>query len=240
MSSSVASSPGKSTVFLGRADKPFSALLADIRRTILKNRIRIRTFFEDQDKLRKGVITRSQFHRGLTSSGNKLSDSELATLCQRFAASTGVDGHSNPLVRWVDFATDIDSVFTISGLDTNPEVDVVETLRRIRGVGYEPEQLPQINDDDNEKLAVFLGDFATEVAKKNVDLFPPFEDFDEDFSDDEHWLAAVALSNAETENPPKRAKRDKRDRRAADEAEEMVVLPSGAALSKARLAAYGV
>jgi len=172
-------SPSKASVHLGRPDKPLSVVIADIRKSVLQNRIRLVTFFEDQDKLRKGKISRSQFYRGLTNSGHRLSEYELSQLCTEFVASDDVDGDGMPLVRWNDFVKTIEQVFTIDGLEQQPQLDVNSTIRDIReNSSTTYDQRPDFTAEENARLCEFLSVFSKEMCSKCVDLFPPFEDFD--------------------------------------------------------------
>ncbi|GMH66791.1 hypothetical protein TL16_g04508 [Triparma laevis f. inornata] len=177
--SSIVSSPTKfSTVHTGRPDKSVQDLIGYIRRSVLKNRVRLGVFFEDQDKLRRGKITKAQFHRGLASSGHRVSEMEVAQLAAEYSSLDEVDGDGVPFVNWKEFVADIDSVFAITGLESNPNIDVVSTLRSLRQEGEAATIFPEFSEEQNMKLASFLVEFETEVTKKCIDLFPPFEDFD--------------------------------------------------------------
>ena len=156
-------SPSRASIHLGRPDKPLSTVISDIRKSVLENRIRLVTFFEDQDKLRKGKISRSQFYRGLTNSGHRLSEYELSQLCTEYAASNDVDGDGMPLVRWSDFVKEIEQVFTIDGLEQKPQLDVISTIRGIRETSSLDSQIPNISDEDNLKLCQFLSVFSREM-----------------------------------------------------------------------------
>ena len=171
-------SPSKSSVFTGRPDKPLSKIIDDIRKSVLQNRIRLATFFEDQDKLRKGKLSKAQFYRGLTSSGHRLSEHEISLLGTEFAAFDDFDGDGVPLVRWQDFVNEIDTVFTISGLEQHPNLDVTSTIRSIRSRFGGANSTLQFSEEDNRKLADYLTDISEDIARKSINLFPPFEDFD--------------------------------------------------------------
>ena len=99
-------------------------------------------------------------------------------IANQFVAVDDVDGNGASLVRWQDFVAEIDSVFAISGLETKPDLDVVSTLRSIRAAGESANAFPKLTEEDNTKLASFLIEMATQVTRKCIDLFPPFEDFD--------------------------------------------------------------
>lgn len=51
---------------------------------VYKNRIRLREFFVDYDKLRTGYVTEGQFMSGLTSAGLKLSAREMKALADKY------------------------------------------------------------------------------------------------------------------------------------------------------------
>lgn len=56
---------------------PFKELVEKIRIWVFKQRIRTNEFFCDNDKLRKGVVTRNQFARGLSMIHPKLTKEEI-------------------------------------------------------------------------------------------------------------------------------------------------------------------
>jgi Ca2+-binding EF-hand superfamily protein len=180
-------SPSKASVVTGRADRPLDVVIADIRRNVLENRIRLNPFFEDHDKLRKGRISRSRFYRGLGASGSRLSELELGQLSAEYASVEERDGDGTPFVSWVRFVEDVNTVFTISGLETQPNLDVASTIRDVRsscmkngggGNNGVDDGSIFVNEEDNEQLAMYLSAIASDVTKKQIDLFPPFEDFD--------------------------------------------------------------
>jgi Ca2+-binding EF-hand superfamily protein len=172
-------SPSKSSVVTGRADRPLDIIMADIRRSVLENRIRLTPFFEDHDKLHKGKISRDRFYRGLTSAGSRLSEYEAGLICHEYGDLDDVDGDGVPYVRWAAFVDDINTIFAIQGLENNPNIDVASTIRSIRATAMNSDEASVlINEDDNEALSNYLAGIAGDVARKNIDLFPPFEDFD--------------------------------------------------------------
>lgn len=60
-------------------DLPFQVKLV-----VYKNRIRLREFFVDYDKLRTGYVTEGQFMSGLTSAGLKLAAREMKALADKY------------------------------------------------------------------------------------------------------------------------------------------------------------
>jgi len=171
-------SPSKISVITGRPEKSYQTVVDDIRKSVLQKRIRLQTFFEDQDKLRKGKLTKDQFYKGLTSAGQRLSENEVVLLAGEYGCLDDTDAKGEPLVRWVDFCNDIDAVFTVSGLETQPNLDVVSTIRSIRANFNDTASVSLLDDDENKVLAGYLAEVSTDVGKKCINLFPPFEDFD--------------------------------------------------------------
>jgi hypothetical protein len=103
---------------------------------------------------------------------------EVAQLAAEYSSLDDVDGDGVPFVNWKEFVADIDSVFAVPDLESNPNCDVVSTLRGLRAAGEEATTFPEFTDEQNAQLASFLVTFSNEVTKKCIDLFPPFEDFD--------------------------------------------------------------
>ena len=48
-----------------RSPRPAPVVVQHVRQIVLARRVRLREFFQDDDTLRRGVVTRSQFFRGL-------------------------------------------------------------------------------------------------------------------------------------------------------------------------------
>ncbi|CAH8602990.1 unnamed protein product [Dicrocoelium dendriticum] len=105
---------------------PLEALLDRIRHIVLTNRLQLKPWFNDFDKLRCGFVTRSQFARCLSSSGisrqhlHDLTPSQLDVLSEHYSSPS--DPH---MVNWVKFVEDIDSVFTLPQLEKHPLVRVM-------------------------------------------------------------------------------------------------------------------
>lgn len=89
-------------------------LMIRIKKHIHDNQIRTREFFEIFDDLRRGFITKSQFHRGLDAIG-------LSGLHRMFISKNDheqiLKAYSDPndpnRLAWSKFCDDIDEVFTI-------------------------------------------------------------------------------------------------------------------------------
>ncbi len=90
-----------------------SDIVGKIKATSLMNRVRITEFFYDFDKLRKGNVTKDQFRRILSMQGFELTEDEYKALEAKY-------GNSDNGMKYVDFCTEVDSVFTVKGLDKDP------------------------------------------------------------------------------------------------------------------------
>ncbi|KAH8865734.1 EF Hand type [Schistosoma japonicum] len=100
---------------------PVDVLIDRIRHLILVNRIPLKPWFHDFDQLRSGYVTRSQFERCLAAAGltrlgvHDLTPTQANMLADNYMSST------NPhMVNWIKFVYDIDTVFTLPGLEKQP------------------------------------------------------------------------------------------------------------------------
>lgn len=89
-----------------------------IQAQVTLKRIRIKEFFLDFDNLRKNIVTGDQFKRILANLGITLSENEFNEINNVY----NVDGviSREKRIKWMDFCEDIDTVFTLKGLDKNP------------------------------------------------------------------------------------------------------------------------
>ncbi|KAH8048727.1 hypothetical protein JL722_12348 [Aureococcus anophagefferens] len=129
-----ASLPSLTTSTTGEMDvpplRPAPVLLQHVRQKVLQNRVRLcvrlKEFFRDDDPLHRGVVTRSQFYRGLRAAVDGIVSAEEAeVLSDAYTAVGGaLDTHGMPFVKWVEFVTDVDRVFVPEGLEKRPMADV--------------------------------------------------------------------------------------------------------------------
>jgi Ca2+-binding EF-hand superfamily protein len=140
-----------------------------IQTEVLMKRVRIGEFFRDYDKLRKGKVTPSQFKVALSILNFKMTDEEYDTLTQRYKTDDG-------MVNYAAFVDNIDSAFTIKGIDKKPSVRVVK---------YTPKTILQMSRkhlefDKNEIKAMveLMEEYRSAVKVKCLNLKPMFQDFD--------------------------------------------------------------
>nr|CCA18312.1 conserved hypothetical protein [Albugo laibachii Nc14]CCA18415.1 conserved hypothetical protein [Albugo laibachii Nc14] len=82
-------------------------------------RVRIEENFRDFDKLRHGKLTFAKFCAGLDACGFVVSPEEARILAASYAC-TETDAQGRRLVQWKNFVDDIDTAFTVKGLERTP------------------------------------------------------------------------------------------------------------------------
>lgn len=91
---------------------------ASVVRQIYDRRIRAADLFADFDRTKRGVITRSQFMRGLRAAKLEgISPAALDTLANKYALTEDTTGES---IRWAVFAAEVEKAFTEPGLEKSP------------------------------------------------------------------------------------------------------------------------
>ena len=97
--------------------------------------VRLKEVFRDDDKLRKGLVTRAQFYRELATAvrGFDFTPSEIGALEDEDAEPQVLDPQGAPWVKWVVFVGDVDRVFTLDDLEKRPTLDVEVEVVGARG-----------------------------------------------------------------------------------------------------------
>ena len=132
-----------------------------IRAEVWKNQIRIKTFFEDYDKLRKGYCIEDKFISALASALSflnlNLNAEEIKALSDKYRLEPG------DLIKYTDFVASIDEQFGNTELaKTN-----LSLLRENEGVG-----------EDSGKLQQVLDYIRWAVKSKRIFIKPPLQDYD--------------------------------------------------------------
>ncbi|CAF1479095.1 unnamed protein product, partial [Didymodactylos carnosus] len=161
-------------------------LMGRIRHHVLINRIRVRIehsntvkeFFEDFDPLRLGTISEPRFIRVLTSlgltglDGVPLTVPQMQALCDHYRHPEQRD-----LVLWKQFEQDIESVFTLTGLEKVPDLQVPETsIYEMPAPGTT--DLFNIDPFNREELKQAMESWRMKVLQKRIDIYQPFRQFD--------------------------------------------------------------
>ncbi len=161
---------------MGHIKKPAKQMQADpddiverIQAMTVMKRVRVTEFFYDYDKLRKGVVTKDQFRRILSLLGFTLTDPEYEALEKKYLDKDGFMSYSR-------FCNDIDSIFTLKGIDKNPTVtvkplEVTDTLKARR-------KRVQLDEASQKKLFDVLQVASKLVLTQRFHMKPFFQAFD--------------------------------------------------------------
>ena len=178
-------SASASTPALSECARDTPTLLAAVRTYVHQRRVRLKEAFRDDDKLRKGMITRAQFYRGLNLSLGAFgfTPAEIATLADEYSSPSVVDGQGRPYVKWAAFVADVDKVFTLGDLEKTPCLDVAAEVTGARRSGGGTVSLggataSPLDAADEEAVASAVSRLAEYVRVKGLELTPFFEDFD--------------------------------------------------------------
>lgn len=137
-----------------------------LKAAVVMKRIRIEEFFRDFDKLRKGRVTRPQFKSILSSMNFTLTNDEFKALAKKYETND-----PERFFRYVDFVRNINSAFTIQGIDKAPTTVVAPItqndtlLARRKYLNGLPNQ---------EAIGEILERYRTEVKNKRIHLKPVF------------------------------------------------------------------
>ncbi|XP_067828759.1 uncharacterized protein [Heptranchias perlo] len=141
-----------------------------IRRIVFIKGIRTPEFFKDYDRLRSGLITESQFIRGLNLTCGKegiLTEQDIQTLLKCFGAPDGK-------VRYRDFCDVMEHAFNIPHLEKNPTAEV---CRPPRGTLFKLGA--KLTDAEEKRLEIVLRELSEQVEKRQLLVNPFFKDYDE-------------------------------------------------------------
>lgn len=140
-----------------------------IQNVVVMKRIRIGEFFRDYDKLRKGKVTGNQFTTVLCMLNFTLTDGEFDYLIEKYKTDDG-------MVNYSAFVENIDSAFTIKGIDKNPSVrvaaiDASTTLQKSK-------RLLEFDEEDQNEMQDIMEAYRGVISTRRLNLKPMFQDFD--------------------------------------------------------------
>lgn len=140
-----------------------------IQTLVVMKRIRIGEFFRDYDKLRKGKVTAAQFKVALSILSFSLTDEEYDSLIEKYQTS-------DKMVNYSAFVENIDSAFTIKGIDKKPSLRIFQMatdtiLERSK---------KKLEYDEEEKKAILeiMEAYRNVIVIRRLNLKPMFQDFD--------------------------------------------------------------
>lgn len=142
-------------------------VMIKIKTKIAKERVRVEEFMKDYDKLRTGRLLKTVFPRALDLCQLKLFKSEVDDLMRYYESPTHPEH-----VDYIRFCDDVESVFTVKGLEKNPL--------------YEVKQFQPPPEIENNRLAsnaeihleTVMHRLADRVRVRRIQIFPLFEDYD--------------------------------------------------------------
>jgi len=144
-----------------------NGVLDRIKTLVMKKRIRVLEFFKDYDKLKSGRITRVNFTRALDLCHFELTSKEVNLIADSFASPT-----DSSFVDYLKFSDEIESIFTVKGLEKLPTAMVVQF--KVMPEWLKNNLTPTIQLVYNaamDRLACF-------VKTRRMQLYPMFEDYD--------------------------------------------------------------
>jgi hypothetical protein len=83
-----------------------------LKKVVYKNRIRVKDFLCDFDRLRSGVVHENNFITGLSIAGidKKLSPQQISTIVDAYRVKVTP---SLSMIDWVKFVEDVECIFTV-------------------------------------------------------------------------------------------------------------------------------
>lgn len=152
-------------------------LIRYIKQIVKRDRIRLEEYYRDFDKLRHGKVTAAQFSAGLSAGGFVLTKDEMRLLGDEYASRGVLDSVGQSFVAWKRFVDDIESVFTMKGLERAPNHDLNALgtcSEQFGGVKEEKELTP----DEERTVTQTVAIMKRSIDRQRLSIKPAFEDFD--------------------------------------------------------------
>ncbi|XP_007897754.1 uncharacterized protein LOC103182503 [Callorhinchus milii] len=149
------------------ASSDIDCILAKIKTKVYRERMRLDEHMRDFDRLHSGRILKVNFRRALDLNEFELQPSEVAILEKRYESCNKPD--------YVDYKLlfdDIESIFTLKNLEKFPLAEVTQ---------FKPPEdwtLNELSTEDEIAYLEAVARLAAKVRKKQLQLFPLFEDYD--------------------------------------------------------------
>lgn len=155
----------------------YADMMHFIKEKVKRDRIRIEETFRDHDHLRKNAISTSAFSSALSRSGFSFSYPELEILASQYPSSSSSASSSRPLVAWMDFARDVNAIFTCPELEKDP---LSQVARLVRDAERRHDSVSEgLSREEQARLATCLHKIKHTVDQKRLFIKPTFEDFDQ-------------------------------------------------------------
>eukprot|EP00760_Papus_ankaliazontas_P020676 PhM_4_TR18485/c0_g1_i1/m.65504 len=148
-------------------------VIVRLRSHVARERVRVREFFYDTDRLRKGVCPLVRFGPCVDQIGAKLSSEELQAVIDRYAR---YPANQEPVADYVAFCSDIDPSSGNIGLEKSPTKTAPKVEARSRFAnGLEANT---VTAEQRMKLEHTIDRLRSAVKARRLMLQPFFTDFD--------------------------------------------------------------
>jgi Ca2+-binding EF-hand superfamily protein len=142
--------------------------MTNIKNIVMKDRLRLREFFQDHDILRKGYLPKMKFRNVLHAQKIQLTPQEYDRLDAAFAVP-----NDPTCVNYVNFNKEIENIFTEFDLEKNP----TKTLSAFKAPSIlDPKDV--LSADEEQCLDATLKRLAREVQLRRLLIKPFFQDKD--------------------------------------------------------------
>lgn len=147
-------------------------LLHYMQQYVKQYRVRIEENFRDFDKLRHGKLTFAKFCAGLNACGFIVSPEEVDILANLYACNE-TDAQGRKLVKWKLFVDDVDSVFTVKGLERTP---LFNTNRQLSNISNSETQ--DLDIDEEALVTTTIRNIHSMIKRNRLEIKDALEDFD--------------------------------------------------------------
>ncbi|KAI8475036.1 MAG: flagellar associated protein [Monoraphidium minutum] len=150
-----------------------------LKKLVYKNRIRLRDFLVDFDKLRKGEAHPDNFLRGMSMAGvdKFLSAAELRLICGHYTVPRTASSEVTEYSRFLD---DVDAVFTKKHLERTPLEHVPAEPSELLDRNRYQRSSRDIGPEKEAALAAVMARIGEACHKRGILLKPFFDDAAQD------------------------------------------------------------
>eukprot|EP00775_Hariotina_reticulata_P008738 gene8738-8918_t len=153
----------------------YESSMTRLKKLVYKNRIRLREFLVDFDRLRKGEILPSHFLRGMAMAGidKYLNPAELDAICQHYVVPKTA---SMEVMQYNQFLADVDSMFTKPNLEKTPLEEVPPEPAELLDRNRYQRSSRDLGPEKEARLADITAHIADICGKRGVQIKPFFDD----------------------------------------------------------------
>eukprot|EP00759_Apiculatamorpha_spiralis_P042181 PhF_6_TR40431/c0_g2_i1/m.60290 len=159
--------------YAAKAVPDIELILVRIAAHVARERVRIREFFVDSDRLRKGVVPLVRFGPCVDSIGAKLSKDELAAVVERYRRDIP---NQEPVADYITFCNEVDPAGGTMGLEKSPTKSAPKVEQRSRFANAM--EAGTITEAQRQILENTITRLRGTVKARRLMLQPFFADFD--------------------------------------------------------------